>query len=157
MSCADSVTLTCCLLTRLCYQHSCCQYSLSLLSSRFTHTFAIFFNLCWELQCSSSQPNSSTCHQHMNFALDKCASDSSTVLGDKTHFLGKESSLLRSLLMLRVPGTLSGLSLPVCEIWLGLRAGFCLRHLERMVQIWGQTKDSPVFISAFGGLIDVNY
>ena len=28
--------------------------------------------------------------------------------------------------MLRVPGTLSGLSMPVCEIWLGLRAGFCL-------------------------------
>lgn len=48
------------------------------------------------------------------------------LLGDKRHFLGKESSLLRSLLMLRVPGTLSWLSMPVCEIWLGLRAGFCL-------------------------------
>lgn len=48
------------------------------------------------------------------------------LLSDKRHFLGKESSLLRSLLMLRVPGTLSGPSMPVCEIWLGLRAGFCL-------------------------------
>lgn len=128
MSCADSVTLTCCLLTRLCYQHSCCQYSLSLLSSRFTHTFAIFFFICAE-SCSAAAltrtqvlvistwiSHSTSAHQILPQFL----------LGDKRHFLGKESSLLRSLLMLRVPGTLSGPSMPVCEIWLGLRAGFCL-------------------------------
>lgn len=141
MSCADSVTLTCCLLTRLCYQHSCCQYSLSLLSSRFTHTFAIFFFIAVQQLSPGLKwiSHSTSAHQILPQFL----------LSDKRHFLGKESSLLRSLLMLRVPGTLSGLSMPVCEIWLGLRAGFCLETFGKNGSSLRVNEEQPDILFCF--------
>lgn len=51
--------------------------------------------------------------------------------------------------MLRVPGTLSGLSMPVCEIWLGLRAGFCLETFGKNGSSLRVNEEQPDILFCF--------
>lgn len=116
MSHAHSVALTCCLLACLCYQCSCLPAQFIPLSLLTFHAYLCCFPIS-VASCSKAsitQSDSSACHQHMDFTLQRILH---SFCSEIRFFIFKEEQLCKDVCWCVAGQEYTGLSVTACVTW----------------------------------------